>query len=141
TASPCLALPRPAGRPAPSGPMLMSQGAMSAGAIGCPNCGACAKAGETAMSTAAQKTAPLRIHIARLPLFVDAPAGDRAVVISAAQSAFRDELSARRLHHAGVVRRAALQHRRATVPLPRRAKPSHGLGQHRLLQRRGSPAL
>src|SRR6266511_5753167 len=108
-ASPCAAVPRPGGRPTPSGPMLMSQGARSAGAIGCPNCGACAIAGAASNSTA-QKVSRSSVDIGCLPLLVDAPAGDRVVVIVAAQAALCGERFARRLHHAGVVGGADLRH-------------------------------
>src|SRR5271154_2272766 len=101
--------------------MLMSQGVMSAGAIACPNCGACASAG-TVANIAAHSARRLRIDIRRLALFIDTPAGDRIVVIDAAQAPFRSKCRARRLPHAGVVAGAALQHRWAAIPLPRRAK-------------------
>src|SRR5438105_12301021 len=120
-ASPGAAVPRPGGSPAPSGPTLISHGAISAGAMGSPNCGDCACA-EVATRTAAQNAMRSSIHIGRLPLLVDAPACNRVVVIEAAKSALGGELRARRLHHAGVVGGAALQNRRATVPLPRRAE-------------------
>src|SRR5688572_25718504 len=122
-ASPCMAVPRPGGRPAPSGPMLMSHGAISAGAMGCPNCGACADAAfGAAMSIAAQTARLLSIHIGRLPLLVDAPACDRVVVVDAPKAAVGGELRARRLHHAGVVGGAALEHGRPAIPLPSRAE-------------------
>src|ERR1700719_5433167 len=120
--------------------MLMSQRAMYAGAISCPNCGACASAG-TVANIAAHSASRLRVDIRRLALFIDTPAGDRIVVIDAAQTPFRSKCPAHRLHHAGVVGGAALQHRWAAVPLPRRAKAHPRLRQDRALQRRRRPTL
>src|SRR5215475_3586823 len=135
-----MAVQRPAGSPAPSGPMLMSQGAISAGAIDWPNCGTSAGAGSDAHS-AAHAARQLSIRIGRLALFVDAPARNRIVVIDPAQAALGSECCACRLHHAGVIGGAALQHRGAAVPLPRRAEAHWRLGQDWILQSGGCPAL
>src|SRR4051812_1096796 len=103
--------------------MLMSQGAISAGAMGFPNWGACAdEAAGTVMSIAAHIVSRSSIHIGRLPFLVDAPACDGIVVEDATQAALGRELRARRLHHAGVIGSAALQDGRIAVPLPRRAE-------------------
>src|SRR6266446_989835 len=106
--------------------MLMSHSAMSAGAIGCPNC--CARAG-VATNVAAQTARSLSIHISRLPLLVDAPTCDGVVVIDAAQTALGHELGARRLHHAGVVGGAALQDGRAAVHCHGARKRTAALGR------------
>src|SRR5262245_35978999 len=176
-----MGVPRPAGSPAPSGPMLISQGAISAGAIDWPNCGTCAGAG-AATTMAAQSARPLiksrrffvtpaeagvqgrrsslalssrfrgnddfirsdralRIDIGRLALFVDAPARNRIVVVDPTQAALGSECCACRLHHAGVIGGAALQHRAAASPLPRRAEAHWRLGQDWTLQGGGCPAL
>ena len=84
----------------------------------------------------------LSIDIGRLPLLVDAPALDRIVVIDCPRRP-RSAMNcrARRLHHAGVVGGAALQHGRTAVPLPRRAEAHRRLRQDRALQRRRRPAL
>src|SRR5262245_52253014 len=124
----------------------MSHGARSAGAIGCPKRGAsAARTGTAAIVTATPIIAPTtrrsRERIACLPLLVDPPAGDGIVVVLPAQSAVGDELRARGLHHAGIVDGAALQQRRAAVPLPGGAKTSERLRQHGLLQRSAGPAL
>src|SRR5438309_1831880 len=75
-ASPSIAVPRPGGRPTPSGPMLMSHAAMSAGAIGCPNCGAWARDADAIVSIDMQTTMGLSVNIAGLPHLVNAPACD-----------------------------------------------------------------
>src|SRR5262245_48627455 len=124
--SPCFAVPRPSGRPAPSGGMLMSQGAMSAGPIGCPKRGACEKTG-VAASKAAHTVTRSSIDIARLPLLINSPARDGVVVIDTAQAALGSKGSACRLHHAGVVGGTALQYRGAAIPLPRRTESHCGL--------------
>src|SRR4030088_534916 len=78
--------------------------------------------------------------IARLPFLVDPPGADGVVVILPTQPALRHELSARRLHPAGIVGRTALQDGGTTAPLPRGAKARERLRKHRLLQRRRRPA-
>src|ERR1700752_1216204 len=124
-ASPSIAVPRPGGRPAPSGPMLMSHAAMSPGAIGCPNCGAWARAAGAMVSIDTLTAMDLSVNIAGLPLLVDAPACDGVVVVDPPQAALVGELRARRLHHARVVRGTTLQHGRTAIPLPRCAE-AHG---------------
>src|SRR5262245_13736473 len=125
----------------------MSHGARSAGAIGCPKRGAsAARTGAAAIATAtpiiaAPATTRSRERIACLPSLVDPPAGDGIVVVLPAQPAVGDELRARGLHHAGIVGGAALQQRRAAVPLPGGAKTRERLRQHGLLQRSAGPAL
>src|SRR5215831_18858494 len=144
TASPCLTVPLPGGRPAPSGPMLMSQEARSSGEIGLPRLGlCCANAGDaSARSTAgAAATRNLRIDIFHLAIAGDGPGLDHVVMVIAAVAAQLDELCAAWLHVAGLVGRTALQHRRSAVPLPRHAEAGHGFRQHWLLQRRETPAL
>src|SRR5262245_29493575 len=118
----------------PSGSILMSQDAISAGAMGCPNCGACAAAEVATTAIAAPSTRRSSIDIACFPFFVDAPACNGIVVVDAAQPAFGHELRAARLHHAGVVGRTALQDGRTSVPLPRHAEAHWRLRQDRLLQ-------
>src|SRR5438270_627263 len=120
----------------------MSHGARSAGAIGWPNCGACALAMTApASSSAALKTTDLHIRIGRLPLVVDAPGLDGVEVVVAAQTALGDELRARGLHQAGIVGGAALQLRRAAVPLPSGAEAGERLRQHRIVEHRRRPGL
>src|ERR1700730_15351544 len=97
-ASPSIAVPRPGGRPTPSGPMLMSHAAISAGAIGCPNCGAWAMAADAIVSTDMQTAMGLSVNIAGLPHLVNAPVCDGVVVIDPTQAALVGELRARWLH-------------------------------------------
>src|ERR1700737_4553846 len=98
-ASPSIAVPRPGGRPTPSGPMLMSHAAMSAGAIGCPNCGAWARAADAIVSIDMQTAMGLSVNIAGLPHLVNAPACDGVVVVDPTQAALVGELRACWLHH------------------------------------------
>src|SRR5690349_10141628 len=139
-ASPSIAVPRPGGRPAPSGPILMSQAAISAGAIGCPNCGVSAKTAGVMVSIDRQTATGLSVNIAGLPHLVDAPACDGVVVVDPTQAALVGELRARWLHHARVVGGATLQHGRTAVPLPRCAEAHGRLWQDRALQSRWRPA-
>src|SRR5215831_125197 len=77
TASPCFTVPLPGGRPAPSGPMLMSQDARSSGEIGLPRLGLCWANTEDASvrrSAGAAATKILRIDIFHLAGAVGADA-------------------------------------------------------------------
>src|SRR5258708_17058625 len=139
-ASPWIAVPRPGGRPAPSGPMLMSHAAMSAGSIGCPNCGDWARAADALVSTDTQTAMDLDVNIASFPLLVDAPACDGVVVVDPTQAALVAELRARWLHHARVVGGATLQHRGTADPLPGCPEPHRLRCQRRALHKRPLPA-
>src|SRR5262249_17419689 len=125
--------------------MLMSQGAISAGAIGWPNFGACADtvAVKAMMAAPAARylSVDLSVDIGGLPLVVDAPAVDGIEGILPARAALGDEGRARRLHHAGVVSGAVLQYGWPAVPLPRRTEAHGSLRQDRSRQGRGCPAL
>src|SRR5262245_32475680 len=115
--------------------MLMSHGLMSSGVIGCPNFGLCADPTETQPpTTRAAGARPLRLHIGRLPLLVDAPARDGVIVVLAAQATFRHEGGASRLHHAGVVSGTALEHCGSAVPLPGSTETGDRFRQDRFLQ-------
>src|SRR5579871_6692503 len=108
--------------------MLMSHGARSAGLMGWPKRGpsaALAPAMPNANTSAAADI--LRIHMAHLALRIDAPAGDGVEVLhgkslhtgrAARRAALGDERLAGRLHVAGLVGGAALQHHRPAVPVP-----------------------
>src|SRR6516225_5367154 len=140
-ASPSIAVPRPGGRPTPSGPMLMSHAAMSAGAIGCPNCGAWARAADAIVSIDMQTATGLSVNIANLAHLVNAPACDGVVVVDPTQATLIGELRARWLHHARVVCGATLQHGGTAVPLPSCAEAHRRLWQNRALQGRRRPTL
>src|SRR5262252_6802687 len=71
--APFAAVPLPAGKPVPSGRMLMSQGAMSASVIFVPSPGDCAIAAPDA-SASTSATSGLSVHMLHLPLGVDGPA-------------------------------------------------------------------
>src|SRR5580700_9468346 len=107
-ASPCLTVPLPDGSPTPSGPMLMSQEARSSWEIGLPRFGPCwanaVDASTTTESAVAGRVATrtLRIDIFHLAIAGHRPGLDHVVVVVAAVAAQRDELSAARLHIAGV---------------------------------------
>src|SRR5262245_36305540 len=109
--------------------MLMSQEARSSAEIGLPSFGPCwADAGAASTRTAAGTAAArnlyigLRIDILHLAIAGHGPRLDHVVVVLRALAAQRDELRAARLDVAGLVGAAALQHRRAAVPLPRHAE-------------------
>src|SRR5258706_14264735 len=112
---PCAAVPLPAGRPVPSGRMLMSHGLMSASVTGWPRFGPCASAGEAASTASARN---LRVDMAHLAFRVDRPARDGiAMLIGKTRhregrrglASRGDELGARRLRVAGLIPGAALQ--------------------------------
>src|SRR5262245_40393479 len=117
--------------------MLMSQGARSAGAIGCPNRGASAALAALRQSTSAAATARLsRIDMTHLAVAIDPPALDQVAVLhrerrhigsTSGRTAFGNECLSRRLHVARLVRRAALQGRRTSVPVPRSAEAGERL--------------
>src|SRR4029077_437745 len=117
----------------------MSHAAMSAGAIGCPNWGAWARAADAIVSIDMQTAMRLGVNIADLPHLVDAPACDGVIVIEPAQAALGRELRTRWLHHAGIVSRATLQYGGTAVPLPRCAEAHGCLWQDRALQGRRRP--
>src|SRR5258707_12547676 len=139
-ASPSIAVPRPGGRPAPSGPMLMSHAAMSAGAIGRPNWGAWARAAGAMVSIDTQTAMGLSVNIAGLPHLVDAPTCDGVVVVDPTQAALVGELRARWLHHARVVGGATLQHGGTAISLPSSPEAAGRLWQDRVLHNCPCPA-
>src|SRR4051812_32069318 len=150
TAAPCLGVPDPGGRPAPSGPILKSIAATSATLAGMPSDGPfgaaggaevrcsgapcrddpCAApampsvAGAAAMSAQANRAnvLVLDVDIPYLAARRHRPALEGMIVISIRGTAFSDERVARRLDSAGLVDRAAHQHGGPAVPLPRHAK-------------------
>src|SRR5262245_49115511 len=131
--------------------MLMSQGARSAGVIGCPNRGASAASATLRPSASPVAKASIsRIDMAHLALVIDPPAGDGVTVLhrkrrhvrrTPGRAALGDECLSARLHVAGLVRRTALQDRGATIPVPRNTEASECFAQNRRLQRRLRPAL
>src|SRR5215470_8335629 len=150
-AAPCAAVPLPGGRPLPSGPILMSQSASSASLIGLPRPGlSAAIAVFAANATATTNARLLPVDMLRLPLVVDGP-GCNDVHVSHREGGHRDidlglatfgeQLGAGRLHIAGLVPSAALQHDRLAVPTPRHTKPGERLAEHRRVECSLRPAL
>src|SRR5262249_13775976 len=129
------AVPLPGGSPAPSGPILMSHSARSASLIDWPRPGVSAAALVASMSAAATRKV-LRIDMFHLALVVDGPAGDHVHVshrkrgdghVHFRLAAFGDDLRTRRLHVAGLIPGAALQHHRLAVPAPGHAETGQRL--------------
>src|SRR5690348_1102706 len=102
--------------------MLMSHGARSAAEIGCPKPGpCCAAACMPPNSAAAAPTVSkraLRKDIADLPAGRDVPSLNAVVVVVLAFAVLAHEARTRRLHRAGIVDRAAHEHRGASAPTP-----------------------
>src|SRR5256886_7337752 len=148
--APWAEVPLPAGKPVPSGKMLMSQAASSAGSIGLPRFGPWAKAALEPRASRAAKIRGLRVNMFHLPIALDRPSRDAVVVLAREAryggnlrglAARGHDLGAGRLHVAGLVPRAALQNPRTAIPAPGHAEAGKGLAVHRLLQRRLLPAL
>src|SRR5262249_3498629 len=104
--APWAAVPLPAGRPVPSGRMLISQAAMSASEIFAPSPGGCAVAVPQARASA-RTARGLGVDMFHLPLAVDRPAREAVVVLVGERerarrllrlAALGDELGAQRLH-------------------------------------------
>src|ERR1700686_379904 len=108
-AAPWAAVPPPAGKPAPSGPMLRSHVARSASVTFWPSPGVSAANAAPALDANANSVAEtrLRVDMLGLPLAVDPPAGD-GIHVSHREggdggrglglAALRKELGAGRLH-------------------------------------------
>src|SRR5882724_2152725 len=148
--APCAGVPPPIGRPVPSGWMLMSHAAISAGSSGVPRFGPAAKAAPDPRPSARAMAGSLCVDMFHLPFAVDRPAAEAVVVLVREGQYVRDllglaalghELGAGRLNVAALVPGAALQYGRTAVPPPGHAEPGKGLGEHRPLKRRLCPAL
>src|SRR5215469_13497402 len=150
--APWAGVPAPAGKPVPSGWMLISQPAMSAASIGLPRLGPSPAAAPPAKESASQTAGiiPLRVGMLHLSGAVDRPAGDGIEVLVRKRrdrrnclqlAAFSDKFGAGRLDIAGLVPGATLQDCGTAVPAPWHAEAGEGLAQHRLLQGRLGPAL
>src|SRR5207244_5716008 len=148
--APWAEVPLPAGKPVPSGKMLMSQAASSAGSIGLPRFGPWAKAAFEPRASRAAKIRGLCVNMFHLPIALDRPSRDAVVVLAREAryggnlrglAARGHDLGAGRLHVASLVPRAALQNPRTALPAPGHAEAGKGLAVHRLLQRRLRPAL
>src|SRR5262249_40902274 len=128
--------------------MLISQALRSLSLTGWPRLGDSARAAPASSSTAARTS--LCVHMFHLSGGFDRPGG-RPVVMLAGKArdvgntlglaALGYDLRACRLHVAGLVPGAALQHRRSPVPAPRHTEARERLALHRLLQGGLRPAL
>src|SRR5882672_12472758 len=123
--------------------MLMSQAASSAAVRGWPRFGPAAPAAFAARASRSATHESLGVDMLHLALRIDRPAGDGIeMLVGEAQHGRRllrlaadcDKLGSRRLHIAGLVPGATLQHRRAAVPAPQRAKARERLAVNRFLQ-------
>src|SRR5262245_40346058 len=142
-------VPLPGGRRTPSGPIEMSQSTRSASVTGCPRSGLSADNAAPAENASVAATANrLGVDIPGLSLAVDRPALDHVHVphreggdghIDTGLATLGRKLGTRRLHVAGLVPSATLQHDRLTVPAPGQAEAGQSLAQHRVLQRRLRP--
>src|SRR5215471_7119229 len=83
TLAPCSAVPLPAGKPVPSGRMLMSHALISASEIGFPSPGGSASAaGAATASASTREEVALSIDMLDLSLVVDRPAREAVVVLA-----------------------------------------------------------
>src|SRR5262245_53837881 len=104
--------------------MLMSHDAISSGAAMRPRFGVSATAAsETTVSAKAAARSRLRVDMLDLPILGNAPARDPIEVVECLGATIGDELGARRLGIACIVRGAALQDSWPAVPAPRHAEP------------------
>src|SRR5687767_9421944 len=142
TASPCFAVPLPAGKPTPLGGILMSHAATSCAVATRPRLGPVVGTGDplSVVAQAADRTANASPAIARseinigdAPVSCDFPGLDRMVVIALLRRQFRKQRRARRLHVSFLVDGTALEQRALAVPLPRHAESRHALGEDRPL--------
>src|SRR5436190_3488540 len=138
-AAPWVAVPLPAGKPLPSGPMLMSQSAMSASETGLPRPGvsaALAASVQNASTSGVRRAIRLRKDMLRLPLAVDRPACTD-VHVPHRGSGFTtggNHFGPGRLDVAGFVPGAALQDHRLTVPAPWHAEAGQCLAEYRRVE-------
>src|SRR4249919_1621997 len=79
--APWSGVPPPGGRPVPSGWILMSQAAISAGASGIPRFGPAEKAALEPRPIARAMAGSLCVDMFHLPFAVDRPAGEAVVVL------------------------------------------------------------
>src|SRR5262245_35246636 len=110
---------------------------MSSSVMFLPRPGVSASAVPVLNASSAKERMRLRVDMFDLPFAVDAPTGDAVVVLvrererardrSFGLTACGDEFRAGRLHVAGLVPGAALQHDRLAVPAPGHAEADEGL--------------
>src|SRR6267378_1742799 len=97
--APWAGVPPPIGRPVPSGWMLMSQAAMSAGSSGIPRFGPAEKAAPEQRPNARTMVGSLCVDMFHLPFAVDRPAREAVVVLVREGQEGRDLLGLAALGH------------------------------------------
>src|SRR5215470_639627 len=127
----------------PSGSTSRFQGLMSSSVMVLPRPGVSASAVLALNASSAKERMRLRVDMFDLPFAVDAPAGDAVVMLVRERKRARNrpfglaacghELRAGRLHVAGLVPGAALQHDRLAIPAPGHAEADEGLRIDRTL--------
>src|SRR5919106_4913498 len=128
TTAPWSGVPLPGGSPVPSGGILMSHPAISAGVAGRPRLGVswATLDVEAARARSTITTAvTLRVDIFHLTGSLYLPRLDGIVVKDGVRAMRADQGVARRLDGASVVSGTALEHSRGTVPLPGGAEARH----------------
>src|SRR5262249_8984159 len=122
---PSVAVPPPGGSPLPSGGMLISQVAISAGLTSRPRLGP-AKAVSTTHMTAIISTKVLKnlqVDIADLSFRAYAPGLNRIVMIHIARRVLRSPLFTGGLDVPLLIGGPALQQHGTSIPLPRQSEP------------------
>src|SRR4051794_18761477 len=126
-ASPCRGVPRPGGRPKPSGEMLMFHGAISSAVATCPRLGPSAAMANVERQPKIMVSRILRENMFHLALVGDAPGGDRVGVIDGPVTSALNHLFAGGLNITRLVGYPAFQNCRTTIPTPWQAKTSQSL--------------
>src|SRR5262249_49991052 len=122
----------------------MFQAAISASLIGLPRPGVSATAGPAPNPKVSERAnSEIRVNMFDASRAINAPAGDAVVVLVGESQRVRhrlvglaargNELGTQRLHRAGFVPGATLQHHRLPIPPPRHAEARERLGQYRRL--------
>src|SRR5215813_4171863 len=128
--APCAAVPLPGGRPAPSGGMLTSHAATSAGVAVRPRPGVSVTTAGLAQPARVATQMPtatrLRVDIFHLAAPRHAPGLDGVVVEDDVAAMLGHQLFPRGLYLTGAVRRTTLQDGRSALPFPGDAEA----GQH-----------
>src|SRR5215813_1587913 len=146
--APCAGVPRPVGRPAPSGGMLTSHAATSAAVASRPSPGpgvslimAAGLAHPASATTQMATPMRLRVDILHLAALRHAPGLDGVVVEDGVVAMLGHQLFPRGLYLTGAVRRTALQDGRRALPLPGDAEAGQRARQDRRREHRLGPRL
>src|SRR5215467_1155476 len=145
TRAPAAAVPLPGGKPAPSGPTLMSQPAICAGVASRPRFGpsivvvVTPRPAQPPTTSASARATRSRVDMLHLAVRRHAPGLDAVEVKGPVVAVLGDELLALRLHATRVVGGARLEYGRAAVPPPRKPEARERARQHGRHQRRIHP--